>query len=180
MPKNIENALIARTGRVLVAPKGTAVPLSIPTGPLVGFNELGYLNTSGITFNQETNELTTAFWQDDDQLRLASGGGWSADFEIAEWNEVTVPIIFGGEFDEDGVLYATNEFVELAMYIEIIRGTTVRGFSIPNAALTNKGSFSFVSTDKTVFPTTWAFNPSASMNNKPFAVIDPGFATVEG
>ena len=174
---NMNKAVIARTGFIKVAPKGTPLPLVRPTAakPLdAAFVDLGYMNTTGFTLTQTLNSVSTKFWQEDAELTFASGGSWALDFEIAEFNDETLPIILDANKGANGVYkVGTKDPAEVSMYIEFTRGSETRGIVIEDARLTSKGAMNFIATDKTVIPATFGLNNGQEiLEGSPFWFFD--------
>ncbi len=83
-------------GQVLVAPVGTAFPVT-PTSPLIGWDNLGLVNDDGVQFTDAKTMEDYPVWQLFYPARKTiTGRDAMLKFVLAQWNGITVAFAFGG------------------------------------------------------------------------------------
>lgn len=89
--------VVAKNGEVYVAPVGTALPTT-PAGALnSAFNGLGFINEEGATLSVQPDIAEFHAWQSRQAVRRElNAQAIQATFALQQWNEVTVPLAFGG------------------------------------------------------------------------------------
>lgn len=98
---NANELVVASFGTIRTAPVGTTLPAfnSDPTAALAsGFGYgLGFITEDGVTFSSTPDVTDIAAWQALDPVRrLLTGRENMLSFELEQWNEQTVPLVFGG------------------------------------------------------------------------------------
>jgi hypothetical protein len=98
MPWNdSDQTVIAGTGEVYVAAVGTALPASTSATLAAAFNGLGYHSEDGVSINSSVEIEEHRAWQSKHAIRRERGDEeFQVTFELLQWNEINVPLAFGG------------------------------------------------------------------------------------
>lgn len=94
--QNANSAAVGGSGEVYTGAAGSAVPSDVTT-PAAAYVGHGYLSEEGVTtsFSPEIQEL--GVWQALDPIRRTVTGRESTiSFQMAQWDEQSVPFAFGG------------------------------------------------------------------------------------
>jgi hypothetical protein len=148
--------LVARTGHVMVAPKGTPLPTS-PTAPVnAAFKRLGKLNSPGITVTPTTNTSTSNFWEDNEEFVISNGDTWDISFEMNDWNENTINLYFNpvelNTTEGSFVIGGNSQDVEVVLFIVFSSGEKSKAIIAPNFKITERSALNLISTDKLALP----------------------------
>lgn len=88
--------IVGGTGRLYVAPEGTALPASL-NAAIPGFVDLGYTTDDGAKFTdaKTTNDIRP--WQSFYPVRThVTERSAMLEFTLLQWNEDSMPLAFGG------------------------------------------------------------------------------------
>lgn len=97
MANDPDNIVIGANGKVSVAPVGTALPDTIDEALNAAFVEVGFLSEDGITATHSKTVEGVPVWQSLFHVRrFVTEAGYKVAMVFREWNEVTVPLAFGG------------------------------------------------------------------------------------
>lgn len=89
---------VAGTGRVLVAPIGSAAPADTTAAWGTGWKDLGYTSTDGIKFTKKDKLDQVDTWQSVSAARfIYSDRDLTLKFALMQLNEDTLPFFFGGD-----------------------------------------------------------------------------------
>jgi hypothetical protein len=97
MAKDPNKIVLAGTGTVMVAPKGTAAPADIAAAWPAGWLDTGYTNEDGVKATKSRTVAEKNVWQSFYPVRrLITAEGFRVEFGMAEWSKVTWPLAMGG------------------------------------------------------------------------------------
>ncbi|MEC4016407.1 phage tail tube protein [Streptomyces sp. H27-D2] len=139
---------VAGTGKILVAPAGTAAPAdTLVAWDPVKWKDLGFTTTDGIKFNKKDKLDPVDTWQSVSPARfIYSDRDLTVKFQLLQMNKDTLPFFMGGDPIEAGAAAGQYKFNlstspksdERALGIEFTDGTlaTYR-FIIPRGQVTD-------------------------------------------
>lgn len=97
MAKDTGELVVAPNGTIYVAPLGTAIPASADEAFAAGWVDLGYASEDGVTVTDGKDIEEIRVWQLlYPARRVITGRTFTIAFSLAQWNEDTVPLAFGG------------------------------------------------------------------------------------
>lgn len=167
--------LVARTGNAFVAPVGTALPTAVTSTLETPWKNLGKLNSSGITVTPSINSSTSNFWQDNEEFTISNGSKWDLGFEMNDWKLDTISIYFNPETVDTtagSFVVGNNEEAIMALFINFISGSQIKGIGVPQFQITEKSALNLVSTDKLALPVTGTAKKDDTLGGY-FKVYDP-------
>ncbi|MFC7217090.1 phage tail protein [Streptomyces polyrhachis] len=144
---NSNEIRVAGTGRILVAPAGTAAPADTAIAwDATKWRDLGYTTTEGIKFNKKDKIDPVDTWQSVSAARfIYSDRDLTVKFQLLQLNKDTLPFFMGGDAVTAGVpageykysLASNPKADERALGIEFNDGTAVRyRFVVPRGQVT--------------------------------------------
>jgi len=158
------------TGKIWVAPQGTAVPTATSGVLASGYNELGYATDDGVTLTVDNDTTDIRGWQNGDLLRrVQSSVTFSVQFVMAETNEYTLKTYFNnythGAGVTDGVVTMNgSQPFRGAVVLDVVDGTNLIRVTFPDAQVTDRGDISIVNGDAITYDVTLSGYPDASGN----------------
>ncbi|MDX2708480.1 phage tail protein [Streptomyces sp. PA03-6a] len=174
---NSSEIRVAGTGRILVAPVGTAAPADTVVAWAAAWKDLGYTSPDGIKFNKKDKLDPVETWQSVSPARfIYSDRDLSVKFQLLQLNEDTLPFFMGGdavaasgtEWKYD--LAGAPKFNEKAMGIEFTDGANVTyRFVIPRGQVTETEEITLNRTSSVKLGVT--FTALAVDDVKPLATI---------
>jgi hypothetical protein len=94
---NSSEIRVAGSGRVLVAPVGTAAPATITAGWDAAWKDLGYTSTDGVAFSKKDKLDPVETWQAVSPARfIYADRDLTLKFSMLQFNEDTLPFFMGG------------------------------------------------------------------------------------
>lgn len=97
MPVDPDEIVVGATGRVLVAPVGTAAPADVAAAFGVAWKETGYINENGARFTDAKSINGVPVWQSMyDARRQVASRNSQVGFGMRQWNKENVKLAFGG------------------------------------------------------------------------------------
>jgi hypothetical protein len=169
--------LVARTGNVWVAPLGTTLPTSPTQTMPAAWNNLGKINTSGITVTPTANTSSQPLWQNNENYEIVNQETHDIAFEMAEWTPETSALYFNpDEIDTTAgtfIVGKNSQPVEVALFINFISGPIVKGIAVPNFRITERSALNLVSTGILLFPVSGRAVPSDVIEGGAYKVYDP-------
>jgi hypothetical protein len=97
MPQTGAETVLAAGGLVAYAVAETAAPVNPTIAPAAAYNDLGYISEDGLTFSFGDEQEEIGAWQALVAIRRArTGQTFEANFNLRQWNELTLPVAFGG------------------------------------------------------------------------------------
>lgn len=164
MPQDATEIRVAGTGKVWVAPYGTALPASttVFATPAAEYVDLGYTTEEGVTFSDATNAKDIMAWQSRYPVRrLVESYEGSASFELLQWNKAIFEQILHGVVSEPtaGVFEFTptraGVVAEKTLLIDFEDGALDYRVIIPRAGLADPIEMQLVSMEAASLPTAW-------------------------
>lgn len=100
MSLDADEVVIAGTGRIYVAPVGTVGPAGVDDAPGVGWVDLGYTSTDGVTLTPNREVMSVEAWQSMYPIaKRVTSRGQSMTAQFLQWNKETFLLAFdGGEW----------------------------------------------------------------------------------
>lgn len=97
MPASSSQIVIGGTGKVYVAPVGTAAPADHVTAWVAAWVDLGYTSEDGVTFGEARSVESIAAWQAFNPVRrIVTSIDTTIAFVLRQWSKDTVKLAFGG------------------------------------------------------------------------------------
>jgi hypothetical protein len=94
---NADELVVGGTGQAYVAPEGTTLPTTTAGAVAAGFVGLGYHSEDGVSLTVTPNIQEFPVWQSRQPARRESlATEITSTFSLAQWDEDTVPLAFGG------------------------------------------------------------------------------------
>ena len=94
---NANEIRVAGTGRILVAPLGTAAPTDTTAAWAAAWKDLGYTSPDGIKLSKKDKLDPVETWQSVSPARfIYSDRDLTVKFQLLQLNEDTLPFFFGG------------------------------------------------------------------------------------
>jgi hypothetical protein len=146
MPQTGTETIFAAGALVAYAVAETAQPATPVTAPAVAWNDLGYISDSGLDFAYGDEQVAVGAWQAASPVRRGkTGDELTVGMNMLQWNELTLPVAFGGGVvvAEAGPQYryrfpaATDGLVERAFLFRWIDGARNFQMWVPRAVRTN-------------------------------------------
>lgn len=147
MAVSAANVKVATTGKVWLAPFGTALPTGTQATPNVAFKQLGYIDENGVTESQGNSTNKIKAWQNGDTVRVVqTEHDLTYHFTAEETNPTVLAAFYGnytaGVTEINALLPPTQPWI-----IDAVDDVDVVRIVIPYAQLTAKGDRHFVSGD---------------------------------
>ncbi|MET9733785.1 phage tail protein [Streptomyces sp. NPDC006458] len=154
---NTNEIRVAGTGRILVAPVGTAAPTDTTAAWAAAWKDLGYTSTDGIKLAKKDKLDPVDTWQSVSPARfIYSDRDLTAKFQLLQLNEDTLPFFMGGdpitETSAGSGIYKYNlasnpKNNEKALGIEFTDGSAITyRFIIPRGQVTESEELSLTRT----------------------------------
>ena len=172
MSKDPTELVVAGTGTVWVHDLGEALPAELSTDlAAAGWTDVGYTTEDGVMLaaTKETQEIRA--WQSKYPIRrIVDAAEARIEFKLQQWNEVTLPMAFGGGTIADtptgGGLKQYNipvdqQVVYKAAVLEIVDGAAVWRVCFDRVAVTGSGETQFTRTAEAGLPMTLTAEPAS-------------------
>lgn len=92
-----DELIVAASGQVYIAPVGTTLPTTADGTLNAAFNGLGFITEDGATITHTPEVQEFGAWQSRQPVRREKvKGDWAIAFALEQWNEVSIPLAFGG------------------------------------------------------------------------------------
>lgn len=144
---SVANVKVATTGRILVAPLGTALPTGSQAAPNVAFQELGWISEAGVseTNGDSTNKIHG--WQGGAVIReVQTQHDLTYHFVAVETSPVVLTTYYGnyaaGKVEINGIQPGAQEWI-----IDAIDGVDMIRVVIPYGQITARGDVTYVNGD---------------------------------
>lgn len=141
MPWNDSSeTVVGGTGEVYVGPVGTALPAAEDSALNAAFGGTGFLSEDGISTNQSTEVIRHRAWQTKHNIRIdRDAETFQLSFVAQQFNEITVPLAFGGgdvaDLGSGSYKYtppaAGDSVDERAIVADVIDGDDILRFVVP-------------------------------------------------
>jgi len=161
MPQTGTETIFAAGALVSYAVAETAQPATAIIAPAVAWNDLGYISEAGLDFSYGDEQVAVRAWQAASAVRRGkTGDELTVGMNLLQWNELTLPVAFGGGVvvPEAGPQYryrfpaATDGLVERAFLFRWIDGARNFQMWIPRAVRTNPTNTTLARTSVSELP----------------------------
>lgn len=184
--QDVDEIVVAANGKILVAPVGTVAPIDIATAWGAGWIDLGFANEDGVTFTDAREIDEIAVWQlFYPARRIVTARDATVAFVLAQWNEETVRLAFGG-----GTVTTTagppahyrydppdpQTIDERALGIEWVDGTKTYRLIVARAMLTENVETNLVRSGAAQLPITMGIIGESGVKPWYLRTNDPAFA----
>lgn len=149
------------TGRVYLAPEGTALPTDVSTPLNAAFADVGLISEDALTESLEISTEKLRAWQRPVGVRtLTTEVNWSFQFQMMETSPLNLELYYGGADSTVSTNVATTTIkawpvgVKKACVIELEDGDVITRFSIPLVEVGERGEVNHVNTDGTMYDVT--------------------------
>ena len=97
MPQTASEIVVGGNGALWVAPVGTAAPTTTLAALNVAFIDMGFATEDGLTVTAGKTIVDIRVWQSFYAARkLVTDRNFRVAFSLRQWNEVNLPLAFGG------------------------------------------------------------------------------------
>lgn len=153
-----DNVRVGVTGAIYVAPLGTTLPTTSQAALNVAFQDLGYMDESGVAelINEQITNLKA--WQNSDVVRkVQTEHDYTLGFVPMETNAVVLGTFYDN-YDgsgADGIVNIEGGLpTHKAFVFDIIDGDDEHRIVVQDGQLTTRGQVNHVATDATKYPMT--------------------------
>lgn len=162
MPTVSDNVRVGVTGAVYVAPAGTPLPTTAAMALNVAFEELGFMDESGVVETQGTSITNIKAWQNSAVVRkILTEHDLTYSFTALETNDTVLETYYGNF--AAGVVEVTGEVLpNLVWVIDVIDGTNETRIVVPEGQVTSPGAVTYGATDAVKYPMTLSAFPDAT------------------
>lgn len=162
MTQNADNVAVAVTGQMMVAPVGTALPVSATSAINAAFVDLGFLSEDGITetIDETVNDIRA--WQGGQVVRkVRVGHDLMYEFTMIEQNADTLKAYYGN-FAAGVVQVKADQGVVQAWILDIDDGAEDFRVVIPKGQVTARGPVTYVNGGAIAYPVTVTCYPDTA------------------
>lgn len=164
MATSSANVKVGTTGKISVAPFGTALPTGSQASLNAAFKEFGYISDAGLVQPMATTTNKIKAWQNGDTVReVQTEHDLTYVFAALETNPTVLAAYYGnyaaGTIEINGIQPGPNSWV-----FDVIDGVDILRVVVPYAQITDRGQVSYVNGDAVSYPITLTAYP------------DPGYA----
>lgn len=161
MALNDDAVRVGITGRVHLAPVGTALPTDV-TAPLsAAFVDVGHISEDALTESLEISTEVLRSWQRPIGIRtLTTEVNWTFQFQMLETSPLNLELYYGGADTTVATGVATTAIpawpsgVQKACVIEILDGNITTRFAIPKVEVGERGEVNHTNTEGTMYDVT--------------------------
>lgn len=186
MALDVDNILIAGTGRLYIAPEGTPMPSHLSASLDADFVDVGYISEDGAKFTDSKTTNDVRPWQSFYPVRVhITERTGTLEVTLMEWKEATLITAFGGggmtqPFTGE-YRYEPPEPEDLAinaLVLDMADGERNFRIGIDRSFVTSNTESTFAKTGPALLPVTFAV--LANGESKPWRIDtdDPGWAPV--
>lgn len=133
MALTADNVVVGITGRVYVAPTSTTAPTASDSTLAVGFVDLGYVSTDGVSFTTDRSTTQIRAWQNADLVReVVTEGTITYSFMLMESNQDVIETYFGSTMVGGKIqLDPSTTGGRKSFVIDVVDGTKVIRHYVP-------------------------------------------------
>lgn len=147
MSSNAAAVTVATTGKLWVAPFGTALPTTPIATPNAAFLDIGYISDAGVVESQGTSTNKIKAWQNGDIVReVQTEHDLTYKFAALEDNPVALKAYYGnytaGTVEINGIQPGYFSWI-----LDIIDGVDLVRIVAPYAQVSARGDITYVNTD---------------------------------
>lgn len=172
MSLDASNVEVAVSGRVCLAPLGTAAPTDSSTELDAAWKDVGYISEDGVTETPEADTQVINAWQNGDEVRVVqTSHAIRYGFTMIETNEVSLRAYYGHYDDSTGNVRVTGRQLPRQMMViesfdEIGGVLMVRRRFAEVAQVTERGEVSLTNSDATGYEVTVTCYPGEDGETK--------------
>lgn len=167
MALNADELVVASNGNVYTAPTGSTLPDYISTALDAAWVDLGYTDEDGVQFTASQDSTDVYGWQSFTPLRrILTGKTFEFSFNLHQWNEDTLPFVFGGNtVTEPDSTSQPGEYefeipddaqAEVGLIIEAVDGARNYRIVVPRGTVTDIGAVQLSRSGSSILPVTFA------------------------
>jgi hypothetical protein len=154
MALEADNVIVGVTGGVFFAPLGTALPVDATTALAVAFEEVGYLEESGVVEGQTSSTTKIKAWQNAAVVRiLETEHSATLKLTMQESNPNTLELYYGN-YAAGAVEVSGGVRPHYVIVIDVIDGTNTVRMVAEDAQVTERGDVSYVNGAIASYPIT--------------------------
>lgn len=163
MSLDADNIVVGGTGRIYVAPTGTALPSHLSDTLHAAFVDTGFTTADGVKFTDSKNVNKIRPWQSFYPARIhVIERDAKAEFTMMEWKEGTLILAFGGggvtqPFPGEYRYHppSPETIDERAMVIDVVDGDDEFRFVIPRGFVSSNTESTFAKSGPALLPITF-------------------------
>jgi hypothetical protein len=160
-----DNVRVGVTGAIYIAPSGTTLPTDATSALDAAFEELGFMDESGVVETQGESITNIKAWQNSAVVRkILTEHDLTYAFTALETNPVVLDAYYGNYTDgPDGVVEIRGEVApNVCWVIDVIDGDEETRIVVPDGQITQRGAVTYGATDAVKYPMTLTAFPDAS------------------
>jgi hypothetical protein len=160
MAVSAANVRVAAAGVIYHAPLLTVLPTDTTTALNAAFVDVGYVGDEGVTADPEEATADIRAWGGDLVRRVITEYGESYSFTMLETNANSIAAYFG-----NGTATAwEGKLAEIrkSWVFHITDGAKIRRIALPDAAVTDRGTVTYATTEAIAYPVTLSTFPNAA------------------
>jgi hypothetical protein len=140
-----DELIVAPTGKLLLAPVGTAPPADTTTAWAAAWIDLGYLSEDAVTVSHDSETTEIMAWQSSYAVWSDVRVGQDIQFQLMQWNEDTLSFAYGGGTFTAGKYEAParGAYDPHALGIEVVDGSKVRRVIYHRVKVSELGDITF-------------------------------------
>ncbi|URN11371.1 phage tail protein [Streptomyces radiopugnans] len=185
MALNADNVRVGLTGRIYMAPKGTAAPTDLTTAWAAEWRDLGYMSDDGVSLEYSTDVEDINAWQSLSPVRrVLTGVDFTLGFTAIELKADTITLYFPGSSLTTSTdvhtltIPAAPDSSEFAFGLEWEDGTIVNRLVIPRGEVTERGAVTVGRSAAVGLEMTVSAYASSAPEIATWLSNDPAWATV--
>ena len=160
-------------GAIMVAPKGTALPVDAAAVPNVAFKDLGYISEDGVTLTQDLSWEKIRDWGGDQVRAILKEFTGGLKFTFLETNATAAAAIWGASNvtttaatistgTKNAVKLTSQESPRNAFLINIKDGVRRVRLVIADGQFTDRGDLSYTQSSAVTYDVTMSIIPDSS------------------
>lgn len=154
-----DNVRVGVTGAVYVAPEGTTLPTDATEALDGAFEELGFMDESGVVETQGTQVTNIKAWQNSAVVRkIQTEHDLTYAFTAMETNDVVLETYYGN-FAAGVVEVKGDVAANLVWVIDVIDGDNETRIVVPEGQITSPGAVTYGAADAVKYPMTLSAFP---------------------
>lgn len=137
MALTADKVVVGITGKVYVGPTTTTAPTSSTSALNVGFVELGYVHSDGVTFTTDKSTNQIRAWQNADLVRESvTEGTVTYQFTLLETSQATIEAYFGSTMTTGKISHnPTNTGGRKSFVIDVVDGAKAIRHYVPSGEI---------------------------------------------
>lgn len=137
MALTADNVVVGITGKVYVGATTVTAPTSSTSALAVGFTELGYVSSDGVTFTTDKSTNDIRAWQNADLVRsVVTEGTVTYSFTLLETSTAVIEAYFGSTMTAGKIaLNPTNTGGKKSFVVDVVDGAKSIRHYIPSGEI---------------------------------------------